>query len=91
MEYPSPTVSTRPVGFVSPSRTGVKRAELAAASDPRLPSVERKIEKADEYACKRQNRCGNVGIDKLIHIVEQKPALVWLHASLGFEPVLKHS
>lgn len=77
--------------FVLPGRVAVKHPELATASDPHLPTIERKIEKTDEYACKRQNRCGNVGIDKLIHIVEQEPALVWLNTSVGFEPVLKHS
>ena len=74
-------------GFVSPGRIGATYSELATASDPHLPSVQRKIENADEDASNRQNGGGDVGIDKLIQIMEQKPALVglrrqpWLRAS----------
>ena len=63
-------------------------SELATASDPHLPSVECKIENADENACNRQNGRGDVGIDKLVQVMKQKPALVRLDAGLGFKPVL---
>jgi len=61
---------------------------LATANDPHLPRVERKIEGADEDAGDRQNGCRNVGIDKLVQVMEQKAFLVRLDIGLGFEPVL---
>src|SRR5262249_31306089 len=79
------------VGFISPGGIRAKYPDLAAARDPHLPSVECKIENANEYARKGQNRCRDAGIDQLVQIMEQKPALVRLDASLGFGPVLKHS
>ena len=74
--------------FARQDKSGASQS--ATASGPHLPSVECKIEKADENACNRQNRCGDIGIDKLIQVMEQKPALVRLDASLGFKPVLEH-
>jgi len=64
-------------------------AQLTTASCPQLPSVQGKIKSANEDARNTQNGCGDIGIDKLIHIVKQKPALIGLDASLGFEPVLQ--
>jgi hypothetical protein len=61
------------------------------SSHPDQTSVQRKIENAYDYSRNGQNGCGDVGIDKLVHIVEQKSSLVRLHTRLGFEPVLKHS
>jgi hypothetical protein len=60
-------------------------------SDPHLPAIERKIQEANEYACNRQDSGGDVGIDKLVQVMEQKATLVWLDASFAFEPVLKFS
>lgn len=78
-------------GFVWPGRIGATYSELATASDPHLPPVERKIENADEDASNRQNVCGDVGIDKLVQIMKQKPALVGFDTGLGFEPILTQS
>ncbi len=61
------------------------------SSHPDQTSVQRKIENADDYSRNGQNGCGDVGIDELVHIVEQKSSLVRLDASLSFEPVLEHS
>jgi len=66
----------------------VRHGKLAAPGDPHLPSIERKIQNADEYACRRQNGCGDVGIDQLVQVVEQKPTLVRLDSGFAFEPVL---
>lgn len=60
-------------------------------TDPYLPPVECKIEKADKYTNDRQNHCRYVRIDELVQVVEQKAALVRRDARRGFEPVLKHS
>ena len=68
------------------------RSELPARSeptDPHPPSVECQIEKANEQACSRQNRYGDVGINKFVQVMEQKASLIRLDASPGFEPVLK--
>jgi len=65
-------------------------SSLTTPSDSHLPSVECKIENAHQYASSRQNGCGDVGIDQLIHVMEQKPALVGLDASLGFKLIFEH-
>jgi hypothetical protein len=36
-----------------------------------------------------QNSCGDIGVDQLVQVMEQKTALVRLDASFGFKPVLK--
>lgn len=64
---------------------------LAVSCDPHPPSVECKIQNADDYARNRQNGCGEVGIDQLVQVVEQKPALVWLDTGFAFEPILEQS
>jgi len=79
------------VGLVWPGRIGAKHPELATANDPHLPPVQRNIENADEDAGNRQNGWGDVGIDQLVQVMEQKATLVRLQAGLGFEPVLQHS
>lgn len=61
------------------------------AGEPHSPSIEGKIQKAKEYSCDSQNGCRDVGINQRDQVMEQKPALVWLDASLGFAPVLEHS
>ena len=58
-------------------------------TDPHPPSVQCQIENADKYAGNRQNSCGDIGINKLVQVMEQKASLVWLDAGLGFRPVLK--
>lgn len=79
------------VGFVSAGRIRGKHPELGTASQPHLPPVECKVENADEYSCNGQNGCGDIGINKLIQVVKQKPALIGLDPGPGFEPVLKQS
>ena len=69
----------------------LRHGKLAVAGDPHLPSIERKIQNADEYACNRQNGCGDVGIDQLVQIMKQKPILIWIDSGLGFEPVLQQT
>ncbi len=64
---------------------------LAVSSDPDLPAIEGKIQSADDHACNRQDCWRDVRIDERIQVVEQKPTLVWLNASLAFEPVLEQS
>lgn len=39
--------------------------ELTSASHPHQPSVQRKIQDADEYACNRQNGCGDIRVNQL--------------------------
>ena len=68
-----------------------KPPELATASDPHLAPVQCEVENAGEYAGNRESGCGDIGVDQLVQVMEQKAALVRLHASLGFEPVLEHS
>ena len=63
--------------------------ESAVATGPHQPSIEQKIQNADEYARNRQDSCGKVGIDQLVQIVRQKPARVWLDSGFAFEPVLE--
>lgn len=57
---------------------------------PHLASVPCKIESTHEYASERQKGSRDVGLDKLVRIAEQKPALVRLNPTLSREPVLKH-
>jgi hypothetical protein len=64
---------------------------LAVSCDPHPPSVECKIQNADDYARNRQNGGGEVGIDQLVQAVEQKPTLVWLDTGFAFEPILEQS
>ena len=42
-------------GFVSPALPGAKCRDLAAACDPHLPSIGRKIQKTDEGSCDGQS------------------------------------
>jgi hypothetical protein len=58
------------------------------SSDPDLPAIERKIQKADDHPCNRQNGCGDIRIDQLIEVMEQEPNLAWLDSGIGFKPVL---
>lgn len=62
-----------------------------AVSDPHLASIERKVQKADKYACNRQDSCRDLGIDEYIQVMEQKPTPVWLDSGFGFQPVLEQS
>jgi hypothetical protein len=75
--------------FVSRGRIRAEAPELASAPLPHPPSVQRKIESADKYTGNRQNGHGDVGINKHVQVMEQKPSLVRLDTSLAFEPVLK--
>ena len=64
-------------------------ARLAASSYPNLPAIEGKIQNADDHPCNREDGCRDIRIDQLIQVVEQKPTLVRLNASLAFEKVLQ--
>jgi len=53
--------------------------------DPHSPSIESKIESADEQTCNHQSGRGDVGIHEFIQVVEQKSAVVWLNSGFGFQ------
>ena len=59
--------------------------------NPHSPSIESKIESADEQTCNHQSGRGDVGIHEFIQVVEQKSAVVWLNSGFGFQPVLQQS
>ncbi len=65
-------------------------SRLSEPSDPDLPTIEGKVQSADDYACNRQNSCRDVRIDQLIQVMEQEPTLVWLDSGFAFEPVLQN-
>jgi hypothetical protein len=58
-------------------------------TDPHLSSVESQICNAYDYPGDGENVGGNIGIHKLIQIVEQESALVWLDTSAPFEPIFQ--
>jgi hypothetical protein len=55
------------------------------AADPHLPSVERQICDADDYPGDGEHVRGNVGKQKLVQILKQEFALVWLDSGAAFE------
>ena len=60
-------------------------------ADPHLSSVKREICDTNDYPGDGENVGGNIGIHKLIQIVEQESALVRLDSAVGFEPILQQS
>ena len=62
--------------------------DLLEPSDPDSPTIERKIQNADDDSCNRQNGCRNIRIDQLVQVMEQEPILIWLDSGLAFEPIL---
>ena len=64
---------------------------MSVPADPPLSSVKRQICDADDYPSDGENVGGNIGIHKLIQIVEQESALVRLDSAVGFEPIFQQS
>jgi hypothetical protein len=64
---------------------------MSAPADPNLSSVERQICDANDYPGDGEHVGGNVGIDKLVQIVEQESALVRLDTGAAFEPIFQQS
>ena len=62
---------------------------MSAPADPNLSSVKRQICDANDYPGDGKNVGGNVGIHKLVQIVEQESALVWLDTGAAFEPIFQ--
>src|SRR5437879_10641242 len=59
--------------------------------DPHSPSIESKIESADQHTCNHQRDRGDVGIHEFIQVVEQKSTMVWFNSGFAFQPVLQQS
>ena len=78
------------MGFVSPDTIAAQAWELAAPGDPH-PSIERKIQTADENSCNRQHCRRDVRIHQLIQVMEQETSLVRLDASPDLKPVFQQS
>ena len=64
---------------------------MSAPTDPHLASMESQICDANDYPGDGENVGGNIGIYKLIQIVEQKSALVRLDSATDFEPIFQQS
>jgi hypothetical protein len=64
---------------------------MSAPADPHLSSVESQICDANDYPAMLSMVGGNVGIHKLVQIVEQESALVRLDSAAAFEPILQQS
>lgn len=45
-------------------------SRLSEPSNPDLPTIERKVQNADDYACNRQNGCRDVRIDQFVQVVD---------------------
>jgi len=56
-----------------------------------LSSVKRQICGANDYPGDGEDVGGNVGINKLVQIVEQESALVRLDSGAAFEPIFQQS
>ena len=64
---------------------------MSAPTDPHLASMESQICDADDYRGDGEHVGGNIGINKLVQIVKQEPALVRLDTSAAFEPIFQQS
>jgi hypothetical protein len=64
---------------------------VSVPADPDLSSVKREICDANDYPGDGENVGGNVGIHKLVQIVEEESALVRLDSAVGFEPIFQQS
>ena len=62
---------------------------MSAPADPHLSTIERQICEADNYCRSGEDVDGDIGIHKLVQIVKQEPALVWLDTSVPFEPIFQ--
>jgi len=62
---------------------------MSAPADPHLSSVKRQICDANDYPGDGEQVGGNVGIHKLVQIVEQESAQVRLESSAAFEPIFQ--
>src|SRR5208282_3412166 len=62
---------------------------MSVPADPHLSSVKREICDANDYPGDGENVGGNVGINKLVQIVEQESALVRLDSGAAFEPIFQ--
>lgn len=58
-------------------------------ADPHLSSVESQVRNAYDDPGNREDVRGNVGIHKLVQIVEQEATLVWLDSAPAFEPIFQ--
>jgi len=62
---------------------------MSVPADPHLSSVKRQICDANDYPRDGEYVGGDVGIHKLVQIVEEESALVWLDTSAAFEPIFQ--
>ena len=49
---------------------------VVRASSPSSHTIDRKVQGANEHSGHGQHRCGNIGIDQLVHVVEQEASVV---------------
>src|SRR5260370_38303335 len=64
---------------------------MSAAPDPHLSTIERQIQEADNYSHGSENVGRNIGVNKLVQIVEQEPALERLYSGPALEPSFTQS
>src|SRR5438445_10021238 len=64
---------------------------LSESSATELPTIERKVQSADDHPRHRKHGCRHIRIDQAVEVMEQKPALVWFDSRLRFKPILQHS
>jgi hypothetical protein len=64
---------------------------LAPDRKPCLSPVKSQVHAADDHSRQGQRGSRNVGVDQLVEVMQQEPALVGLDAGLAFEPVLRES
>ena len=62
---------------------------MSAPADPHLSTMEGEIRDADDYPGDGEHVGGNVGIHKVVQIVEQESAPVRLDTSAAFEPIFQ--
>jgi hypothetical protein len=64
---------------------------VSVPTDPHLSSVESQICDANDYLSEGEHVGGNVGVHKLVQIVEQESALVRLDSGAAFEAIFQES
>ena len=62
---------------------------MSVPADPHLSSVKRQICEANDYPGEGEHVGGNVGVHKLVQIVQQESALVWPDSGAAFEPIFQ--
>jgi len=72
-----------------PSEYNERSSTVSVPADPHLSSVESQICDANDYPGDGEQVGGNVGIHKLVQIVEKESALVRLDSAAGFEPIFQ--